>query len=245
MLRQLRAEQIRDARKRRTATAVHPEHQNGCRSPGHDFIGASWRSGAGLTNEEGDPSGVFRTLPTNIPRGVEKKGSPNAGPSRRESGNFGRKIIHPENEPLPKHARAAEKLARELLRAGTRKRCFRVQNRYRRLPPIHAESSHKTRVPDRHVAARTYAPTQTDLSQISSPPPKRHLKFSGPRASGSPFLEEDFFDAHDLAQVKYEMLRRVRREGTRVSQAASSFGCSRPSFYGLLDDRWPGYFFMT
>ena len=33
------------------------------------------------------------------------------------------------------------------------------------------------------------------------------------------FLEEDFFDAHDLAQVKYEMLRRVRREGTRVSQS--------------------------
>jgi transposase len=49
-------------------------------------------------------------------------------------------------------------------------------------------------------------------------------------------LEEDFFDAHDLAQVKYEMLRRVRREGTRVSQAASSFGFSRPSFYKAQED---------
>lgn len=50
------------------------------------------------------------------------------------------------------------------------------------------------------------------------------------------FLEEDFFDAHDLAQVKYEMLRRVRREGSRVSQAASSFGFSRPSFYKAQED---------
>ena len=50
------------------------------------------------------------------------------------------------------------------------------------------------------------------------------------------FLEGDFFDAHDLAQVKYEMLRRVRREGTQVSQAASSFGFSRPSFYKAQED---------
>jgi transposase len=40
-----------------------------------------------------------------------------------------------------------------------------------------------------------------------------------------------FFDANDLVQVKYEMLRRVREEGQRVSQASVSFGFSRPSFY--------------
>ena len=40
-----------------------------------------------------------------------------------------------------------------------------------------------------------------------------------------------FFDANDLVQVKYEMLRRVREEGQRVSQASASFGFSRPSFY--------------
>src|SRR5260370_40718716 len=50
------------------------------------------------------------------------------------------------------------------------------------------------------------------------------------------FLEEDFFDAHDIAQVKYEMLRRARREGTQVSQAASSFGFSRPSFCKAQED---------
>jgi len=44
--------------------------------------------------------------------------------------------------------------------------------------------------------------------------------------SGNPF-----FDARDLVQVKYEMLRRVRQEGQPVSQAAAGFGLSRPSFY--------------
>lgn len=40
-----------------------------------------------------------------------------------------------------------------------------------------------------------------------------------------------FFDASDLVQVKYEMLRRVRQEGQQVSQASAAFGFSRPSFY--------------
>jgi hypothetical protein len=40
-----------------------------------------------------------------------------------------------------------------------------------------------------------------------------------------------FFDAHDLVQVKYEMLRRVLTEGQSVTQAAAAFGLPRPSFY--------------
>ena len=40
-----------------------------------------------------------------------------------------------------------------------------------------------------------------------------------------------FFDAQDLVQVKYEMLRRVREDGERVSEASATFGFSRPSFY--------------
>ena len=40
-----------------------------------------------------------------------------------------------------------------------------------------------------------------------------------------------FFDARDLVQVKYEMLRRVRLEGHSVTQAAAAFGFSRLSFY--------------
>ncbi len=42
---------------------------------------------------------------------------------------------------------------------------------------------------------------------------------------------DPFFDAHDLVQVKYEMLRRVLTEGQSVTHAAAAFGFSRPSFY--------------
>jgi transposase len=45
------------------------------------------------------------------------------------------------------------------------------------------------------------------------------------------FLSNEFFDARDLVQVKYEMLRRVQSEGQPVSRSAASFGFSRPSFY--------------
>lgn len=45
------------------------------------------------------------------------------------------------------------------------------------------------------------------------------------------FRKSDFFDARDLPQVKYEMLRRVQQEGVAVARAAESFGFSRPSFY--------------
>jgi transposase len=53
-----------------------------------------------------------------------------------------------------------------------------------------------------------------------------------PKAVRDPlFLQDDFFDPRDLIQVKYEMLRRVRTEGQSVTDAAASFGFSRPSFY--------------
>jgi len=45
------------------------------------------------------------------------------------------------------------------------------------------------------------------------------------------FATADFFDARDLVQVKYEMVRRVRVDGQPVSHSASAFGLSRPSFY--------------
>ena len=45
------------------------------------------------------------------------------------------------------------------------------------------------------------------------------------------FQSVDFFDACDLLQVKYEMLRRVDLEGWSVTQAAGAFGLSRPAFY--------------
>jgi transposase len=45
------------------------------------------------------------------------------------------------------------------------------------------------------------------------------------------FGSSEFFDARDLVQVKYEMVRRVRAEGHTVSGSAAAFGFSRPSFY--------------
>jgi len=45
------------------------------------------------------------------------------------------------------------------------------------------------------------------------------------------FSEYEFFDPHDIIQVKYEMLRRVKKDGWTISKAAKSFGVSRPSFY--------------
>jgi transposase len=51
------------------------------------------------------------------------------------------------------------------------------------------------------------------------------------RVADEAFRAGDFFDARDLVQVKYEMLRRVRVERAPVTRAAETFGVSRPTFY--------------
>ena len=45
------------------------------------------------------------------------------------------------------------------------------------------------------------------------------------------FEDSEFFDPHDLLQVKYEMLRLVNVDKRPISEAAKSCGFSRPSFY--------------
>jgi transposase len=45
------------------------------------------------------------------------------------------------------------------------------------------------------------------------------------------FQNSDFFDADDLVQVKYEMLRQVHVDKRFVSESAGACGLSRPSFY--------------
>jgi hypothetical protein len=45
------------------------------------------------------------------------------------------------------------------------------------------------------------------------------------------FRGHAFFDARDLVQVKYEMLRRVDREHVTVQTAAATFGFSRVAWY--------------
>jgi transposase len=81
------------------------------------------------------------------------------------------------------------------------------------------------------------------IRRPTKPDPKlRALKDSGtanPRAQhvrDPAFAGSDFFDPHDLVQVKYEMLRRVRMEGQAIAKAATLFGVSRPTFYKAQDD---------
>ena len=62
---------------------------------------------------------------------------------------------------------------------------------------------------------------------------RHHALNPHPQAVRDPTFTDGspFFDAEDLVQVKYEMLRRVREEGARVGEASAAFGFSRPSFY--------------
>ena len=58
------------------------------------------------------------------------------------------------------------------------------------------------------------------------------------------FGSSGFFDARDLVQVKYEMVRRVQVDGASVVTAVAAFGFSRPSYYeaaaALARDGLPG-----
>lgn len=72
-----------------------------------------------------------------------------------------------------------------------------------------------------------------------APKPDKHqqLRASGTlnrnpqRVTDPLFSEQAFFDAQDLVQIKYEMLRRVLRDGRSITEAAAAFGFSRPAFY--------------
>jgi transposase len=58
------------------------------------------------------------------------------------------------------------------------------------------------------------------------------------------FRGSEFFDARDLVQVKYELVRRVEADGVAVGAAAGAFGFSRQSYYtaarALADDGLAG-----
>ena len=45
------------------------------------------------------------------------------------------------------------------------------------------------------------------------------------------FQQSDFFDPHDLVQLKYETLRALRADDYSIARAASEFGFSRPTLY--------------
>lgn len=45
------------------------------------------------------------------------------------------------------------------------------------------------------------------------------------------FADTEFFDPHDLVQLKYETLRAIETDGQPIAQAATDFGLSRPTIY--------------
>lgn len=79
------------------------------------------------------------------------------------------------------------------------------------------------------------------MTQRSRQPP-RDSKVEALRADGALnrraaqvtdplFGAHEFFDARDVVQVKYEMLRRVEIDAQPVAPTAAAFRFSRPSFY--------------
>ena len=50
------------------------------------------------------------------------------------------------------------------------------------------------------------------------------------------FVSSEFFDARDLVQVKYEMLRRASLEKASVTDVSEEYGVSRPTYYQAKAD---------
>jgi transposase len=71
----------------------------------------------------------------------------------------------------------------------------------------------------------------------SEPPRVKALREEGTlnptpeKVRDAKFQENEFFDAHDIVQVKYEMLRRVSIENESVTVATEEYGVSRPTYY--------------
>jgi transposase len=72
-----------------------------------------------------------------------------------------------------------------------------------------------TAKPDKHQQLRTSGTLNHNPKRVTDPL----------------FSEHAFFDAQDLVQIKYEMLRRVVHDGHSITEAAAAFGFSRPAFY--------------
>ena len=49
------------------------------------------------------------------------------------------------------------------------------------------------------------------------------------------FTNGHFFDPMDIAQVKYEMLKEVERDGMTVTDAAYNYGFSRTAYYNIKE----------
>lgn len=78
----------------------------------------------------------------------------------------------------------------------------------------------------------TYMATKThDNHKVSALRSQGALNPHPDRVSDESFIDNDFFDARDRIQVRYEMIRRHKIDERPVSEVASSFGVSRQTFY--------------
>jgi transposase len=83
----------------------------------------------------------------------------------------------------------------------------------------------------------TYDGDSMPVKSRSKPPKLQALREEGtlnpsPDEVHDPkFQDNEFFDPHDIVQVKYEMLRRVSVENASVSATTGEYGVSRPTFY--------------
>lgn len=57
------------------------------------------------------------------------------------------------------------------------------------------------------------------------------LNLSADKVRDPKFREGEFFDPHDIVQVKYEMLRRVQVDNASIIEATAEYGVSRPTYY--------------
>jgi transposase len=77
-------------------------------------------------------------------------------------------------------------------------------------------------------------PKQSNQDKIASLRDQGNINPSPKKVRDPLFLTEPFFDANDIVQVKYELLRRVQIEGISITDAVKNFGFSRLSFYRIL-----------
>jgi transposase len=76
--------------------------------------------------------------------------------------------------------------------------------------------------------------TRSDDPKLRSLRDTRSLNPHPEKVADATFLREEFFDARDAVQVKYEMVRAVVVDGDSVTEATARFGYSRPAYYQAL-----------
>ncbi|KZM70440.1 helix-turn-helix domain-containing protein [Nocardia terpenica] len=76
--------------------------------------------------------------------------------------------------------------------------------------------------------AQQGSPTDPKVTELAA---TRCLNPHPEAVTDAGFAGSEFFDARDVVQVKYEMVRRVRVDGIPVAEAGAAFGYSRQTVY--------------